>query len=238
MNIIILDDEERDREAFRDAVKHIDGFESGNIIEFACGEDFLESWEKGLICDILFTDIALNESMSGMEVARRIRRVDRFMPIVFVTNFASYACEGYTVEAMRYLMKPVSAEAVKECLSLAGARGSENELISVATERQTLLVPVKTILYIEVLGHQLTYHSCESGALSTRQTISDAEAQLRQGLFVRCHRSFLVNLQYVRKFRTDRLTLADGTELPIGRKYTRAFCEAFDRYYLGKGAMG
>lgn len=238
MNIIILDDDPKDRSALREAVQDADDSESRRIVEFGSGEDFLEAWEKGLSCDILFTDIELDRFMSGMEVARRVRRVDRYMPIVFVTNFASYACEGYTVEAMRYLMKPVNAQAVKECIELAGARDDESTLITVSTEKQTLLVPLKSIIYIEVLGHQLTYHTRDSGAVSARQTISYAEAQLKRGVFVRCHRSFIVNLKYVRKFRTDCVTLADGSEIPIGRKYARAFCGAFDAYYLGKGLMG
>ncbi len=86
---------------------------------FASSEELLYAWENVLEMDMLFLDIQIPGEMSGLEVAKAIRKVDSQICIAFTTSYSEYACEGYSVSALRYLRKPIADEQLFECLDIA-----------------------------------------------------------------------------------------------------------------------
>lgn len=94
------------------------------ISKFTSSEDMLDAWEHGMQIDTLFLDIQIPGEMNGLSAAKQIRATNDYLPIVFITSFAQYAEEGYEVSALRYLRKPVTEDAVSQCMDIIWRRWS------------------------------------------------------------------------------------------------------------------
>lgn len=240
MTIVICDDEQQYCDSIAAAVMewaevnhHTDAV---MIRTYLSSEDLLEAWERGLQIDMLFLDIQIPRELDGMEVANTIFQRDEYIPIAFVTNYSEYACEGYRVNALRYILKPVRQQAIDDCMDIAWHRWklAQTESIRIDTEKQTVLLPVQDVICVEAYDHQLLIYSTSDTPLEVRGRISDYEKVLPSSLFARCHRSYIVNVRYVRKLQRDLLMLAGGKSIPIGRKYSSAFIRLFNQYYQGR----
>ena len=240
MNIAICDDEQYYRNAIESAIIHwaqnSHHEDAVMIRSFSSGEDLLEAWNHGLQIDMLFLDIQIPQELSGMEVAKTIFEKDEHIPIAFVTNYSEYACEGYRVNALRYILKPVEQKAIDDCMNIAWHHWAlaQTESIRIDTEKQTVLLPIQDIVCIESFDHQLLIHSVSNSPLEVRGRISDYEDILPNSLFARCHRSYIANVSYVRRLQKDSLMLAGGKVVPIGRKYSPAFIKLFNQYFQGR----
>ena len=110
MRVIICEDERCFQEALCNAIeewKELTNHQDVSCICFDSSEDLLASWEGGLSAELLFLDIQIPGELSGMALAKKIRQHDQTVSIVFVTNYADYVYEGYVVNALRYLKKPI-----------------------------------------------------------------------------------------------------------------------------------
>lgn len=240
MNIMICDDESMDVQLIQEKIlqwARCTGHEPAIMFyPFSSSEDLLEEWEHGLPIDMLFLDIEIPGEMSGMELAKRIFEGDERIPIVFVTNYAEYACEGYRVNALRYIRKPILYEQVKECMDIAWRRWKLllHDVIVFQAKSQVLRLPAHAILFVEASTHSVMIHTVdEAGKHELKQSLSRVVNGLPEQLFVQCHKSFVVNLMYVRRFCSGVITMSDGTRITIGRRYQREFVRKFRQYYLG-----
>lgn len=128
MNLILCDDEQIFLDSLHQKImnwakrsRHI----SGIILHcFTSSEDLLDAWQRGMTIDAMFLDIQIPGEMSGLAVAKEIHNDNEYLPIVFITSFGEYAEEGYKVNALRYLHKPVSEQAVSECMDILWHRWS------------------------------------------------------------------------------------------------------------------
>ena len=163
------------------------------VARFRDGDEIAEHYRGGF--DIILMDIQM-EFMDGMTAAMKIRESDRDVVIMFITNAPQYAIEGYQVQAVDYILKPISWFAFSESLSraLAGKRSRQREYITIALRNGRTKLDVDRICYVEVLDHRLIYNTLD-GTYTTKGTISDAEAQLNPARFFRCNRCYLVNLK-------------------------------------------
>lgn len=207
---------------------------------FGSSEDLLEAWQKGLPIDLLFLDIQIPGEMSGLELAKYIRKVDANICIVFTTNFAEYACEGYSVNALRYLRKPVSSDDAAECLQIAYRQWSlaQGESMFLDMQRCKVILPYRHILCIESRGHYLFVHQAEGEPLKVRGTIGSVAQQLPEDMFIQCHRAFIISLRYVRSVTSVEVTLANGLTIPLGRKYITSVFRAIRVYCQGGISVG
>lgn len=198
---------------------------------FQDGDAFLNGYQP--IYDLVMMDIDL-PGISGMATAERLRRVDRTVTLVFVTNLARYAAKGYSVDAMDFLLKPVSYTSFTVTVQRALLRCRHNHrpdlLINISDG--VYRISISRIKYIEVTNHTLVYHTTE-GVLTSSGNLKDMESRLPAGQFVRCNRCYLVNLAFVRAVRGHRLVL-DMDELQISRPKRAAVLEALNNY-LGGG---
>ena len=240
MYVVICDDEE----VYLDAVEKsvLQWAEKCNrrdmlmIQKIRSSEDLLERWSNGMDIDLLFLDVQIPNEMNGMEVAREIHRKDEYVPIVFVTNYAEYAYEGYRVNAMRYLRKPISQDDINACMEIAWRRwnNAQEQFVSLTASSQSIRFPMNALVYAETISHILKIHTSDNIELyEIRAPLEHLEALLPAEGFVRCHKSFIVNLRYVRKYKAGLITVASGTEIPVGRKYMREFAEKYRQYYQG-----
>lgn len=175
-----------------------------------------------------FLDIEM-EKMDGIALAREIRKHNRQMQIIFVTGYMEYIQEGYDVEALHYLLKPVSQEKIDSVLDRAVERlKTADAVLLVESGGEVLRLPLKEIRFIESNRNYNIIHA--DNDYEVRGTLSELEAKLDEA-FVRVGRSYLVNLNYVRRIGKTELILNTGEKLPVPRGSYKKLNEAFIKYF-------
>ncbi len=176
--------------------------------------------------DVLFLDVLLGDA-DGIDVAGGIRRLRPRLPVVLVSVSPEFALEGYRVHAAHYLLKPVTDDALLEALDYCASLPAASGYLVVRWRRADRVLPVSEILYIEVLDYQLRIHTRTSGVLSTNGHLSQLERKLPEGQFLRCHKSYLVNLAYVKGIRRYHLLLSSGQSIPVSKQNYNAVRQAY-----------
>jgi len=225
-SIAICDDENAEREYLQQLVKNWAKSRDFHLklLTFPNAEAFLFEYVETSI-DIVLLDIKMG-NMDGITLAKRLRKMDDHLQIVFVTGMPDYISEGYEVSALHYLMKPVSGEKLNDVLDRAVKRLSMDEatvLLQLKDGKQRL--PIDSVYYAEAFSHDILLHSID-GNLSLKTTLNELEGVLGEGFF-RCHRSFLVNMRHVRKVTKNSMEMDNGSVLPLSRKAAVKAMEAF-----------
>ena len=197
---------------------------------FSDGLDIAEGYRP--VWDILLMDIEMPH-MDGMEAARRIRAVDPAVVIVFITNMARYAVKGYEVDALDFVLKPVTypqfARKMKKAAAIAAGR--ERRYLLLPKDGVEQRVSTDDILFVEVINHRLYVHTA-GGVYVRSGSMQEMERQLALPQFARCNNSYLVNLRNVVGVRRDAV-LVPGHELPISRPKRKAFLQTLSDYFGG-----
>ncbi|MCD8382219.1 MAG: LytTR family DNA-binding domain-containing protein [Clostridiales bacterium] len=182
--------------------------------------------------DLIFLDVEM-PNKDGMATAREIRKVDADVTLVFVTRMAQYAVNGYEVQAMDFLVKPVSYAAFELRMDqlLPRLRSQEERYILISGKDGMRKLPVSRLIYVEVIKHRLLYHT-EDGVYETSDTMKRAEEQLTGCPFARCDNCYLVNLRYVTWVGQKELQ-AGPDLLKISRPRRKAFLQALTDYIGG-----
>lgn len=202
-------------------------FHHAQIREYASSEQFLFE-QADARTQILFLDIEM-EKMDGIALAREIRKHNRQMQIIFVTGYMEYIQEGYDVEALHYLLKPVSQEKTDSVLERAVERlKTADAVLFVESSGELTRIPLHEIRYIESNRNYNIIHADTDYEM--RGTLSELEAKLDEA-FVRVGRSCLVNLHYVRRIGKTELILSTGENLPVPRGSYKKLNEAFIKYF-------
>ena len=233
MKVAIVDDELEMRQIMTDYVKRF-GEEAGIDLEtvtFESGELFLKDYK--MIYDIIIFDIDM-PGINGIDTARKLRETDSNVTIIFVTNIAQYAINGYEVDAVDYILKPVSYYdfSMKFHRTVAKAAQKKEHIIKVETAEGTRKLRLPALVYVEVLSHYLYFHTTKRDYRS-RGNISDVEKELEKYNFVRIHRSYIVNLRYVNKVLSKEVTVGDKV-LPVSRNYKEKLKEEYLKYIRGE----
>lgn len=191
------------------------------VEEFPSAEAFWFRYEADRTFDILFLDIEMKaegldkENMNGIDLAARIRERDHAIQIVFVTGYMDYIAEGYDVEALHYLLKPVTKERLGGVLDRAVQRVKDREKeLCLQTSEGLVRIPASEIRYLEVQRNYVTIYGREN--YTVKKTLADLEQELDESFF-RTGRSFIVNLRFVKKITKSQVVLKDGTQVPLSR---------------------
>lgn len=232
MRIAIVDDEQFERDTLQENINKFSA-ETGAAIEVVCfcsGDELLENYR--FIYDIILFDIEM-PGTNGMDVAKKIRQIDRKVTILFVTNMAQYAINGYEVEAVDYMLKPITYFdfSMKMKKAIRKVAQKIDNIISVDTVEGLRNFRVLDIIYVEVISHYLIYHTA-SGNYKARATMKAQEAVLISYNFFRAHKSYLVNLNYINEIRTKEIVVG-ATALPLGRAYKDSLLQEYMRFIKG-----
>lgn len=194
---------------------------------FPSAEAFLFAYEEDSAYDILILDIEMKD-ISGMELAKRIRHEDRHVEILFITSHFEFVSEGYEVDALHYLTKPVAEDKLYAVLAKALDRlHREPPSVIISCEGETVKLHQPDILYVEAFLHYISIHTKEK-EYRIKESISAFGTRLSNDFF-RIYRSYLVSLKAVIRISRTDVTLEGGICLPLARgKYdavNRAFIE-------------
>lgn len=186
------------------------------IEEYISAESFLFSYHDKP-CDLLLLDIEMR-GINGMELAKRLRSNGDMLPIVFITGYSDYISEGYDVEALHYLLKPVSKEKLFAVLDKYVEKHSvkADELL-IETANGATHISADRITYIEAFGRKTAVHLSDNTVIDCTRSISKFSAMQVNG-FVNSHRSYIVNLRYIRTIGKTALILDNGEEIPLSRR--------------------
>ena len=203
----------------------------GKSVCFQNSESFLFFWEEDKQFDLLILDIEVG-AMSGLELARKLRKEGEEVSILFITGYQEYMQYGYDVGALHYLMKPVQKEKMFEVLDHF-AQGKEKQgkkLLLETVEGKISIAPDK-IWYVEAAAHRCDLFM-ENTRLTLKISLGEFEELVRERTdFVKCHRSYLVNLRHVSVLGKTEVLLDDGKSIPLSRMAAKKVNTSFIRYY-------
>lgn len=182
--------------------------------------------------DLIFMDIEL-PGINGMETARRLRKLDSLATLIFVTNMAQYALHGYEVNALDFVLKPVSYApfAMKLKRAVRNVQRHSDVELNLVTVDGFVRISASQVLYVEVQKHYLTYHT-EEGTFTVRETMKVAAERLAPLHFARCSNSYLVNLRHVTMVQENTVRVGQ-TLLSISRSRKADFLKYLASYLGG-----
>lgn len=235
INIAIIDDEKVQVELLQKYVKSWASKKNIRVITeaFYSAESFDFSWSMNKKYNILLLDIQM-PGQNGIELAKRIRKEDNMASIIFITAIPDYIGEGYEVEAINYLIKPIEEKKLYECLDRAVEKiPKEEKTILIDADGEIIRIIQSDILYIEAFSHSI-YINTVAGKYTTRKNISAIEKELDENIFIRCHRSYIVGLRYIKKIGKTELELDNSDLIPISRRQYSQTNMAFIKYFRGE----
>ncbi len=232
IRVALVDDDECYRLQEKEFIE-VFAKESGEEFEittFKSGMDFITDYKP--VFDIAFLDIEM-PLMDGMETARRLRQVDNRICIVFITKVAKYAIEGYEVNAIDYVVKPIKYLKFKDKLKKAVkyvVSNKEKELV-IKSKGAYFRIPVSQIYYIEADKHYLVYNT-SGGEIRERGNIEDALKQLSDSGFSLCNSGCIVNLKLIQQV-TQTEIIINGISLPLSRRRIKDFRTDMLKFFRG-----
>ena len=228
LRIAIVDDEQKERQLLQDYVqRYLQGCgRDAHFLLYKDGSELVKEAPKDL--DILFLDIQMEE-VDGISAARVIRQYDEEVLIIFITNMVQYAIEGYSVNAMDFVLKPVDEAAVARELDKAMKRLQKKTtpLISLKGNDGMFVVDTKDITYIETYERRLLVHTVKEN-IPCNDTLQSLEERL-PGFFFRCHSAYLVNLRQVERIAGSDLIVM-GHRIPLSKHRKKEFMQAMTGY--------
>lgn len=231
--LAVIEDEETFRDKMKKMLRHYAAAHGIDLMSrfFPDAGSFFDSPHSDF--DAIFLDIQM-PGMNGMDAARKIRTENDTVLLIFVTNLAQYAVEGYEVHAYDFILKPLTYDSFsmkmdRICNTLRHRLNDAS--ITLSYKGCIRCVPVTDLIYVEVINHDLIYNLKEEN-IRIRGTMKKAEELLAPHHFVRCNSCYLVNLKYVRNFNGN-IVQVGNQELRISQTKRQAFLRAFAQYAGG-----
>lgn len=224
ISCLIIDDEAIAREVI---ATHLSKIKNINIV--ASCSNAIEAFNiiSNHTIDLVFLDINMPE-ISGISFAKSI---NKNIKIIFTTAYREYAVEGFELQAVDYLLKPISFERLLKAVntyfevyhnqSEAKSNPSENNnFMFVRSDRRMLKIDFDNIIYIESYSDYIKIYMTDDSIIVTRETISSVEAKLPKEHFIRIHRSYIIALNKIDSFTNEQIIISKQS-LPISRSYKK-----------------
>jgi two-component system LytT family response regulator len=236
ISCIIVDDEPTAREIIED---HLSKIENVKIVGSCANANHAFSLINAHKIDLIFLDINMPE-ISGLSFARSINKE---IKIIFTTAYREYAMDGFDLQAVDYLLKPISFERLTRAVNsffqihfnkkehpLQENIPVHNDFMFVRSDRKMIRINFAEIFYIESLNDYLKIH-IRNQKIVIRETISNIEKQLPNSSFIRIHRSFIISLSALDSYTSEYVEIK-GNTIPISRSYKSAVLEKLDKWAL------
>lgn len=202
---------------------------------FQNGLELISALEKGKKFDIYCLDIIM-PGFTGIDLAKEIRSFDKTAAILFFTSSPEYALESYSVKAINYVLKPITKEKLfitfDELLDQINAKNDEAALIIKSNEGIQRIV-ISNLVYLEAMGRNVVYHLHSGKVIECTESFSSVcDSLLKYGCFIKPHRSFLVNMQYINTIESHQITLQTNSDVPIAQGKTKEIKHQYLKYQM------
>ncbi len=205
------------------------------ITTYLSAEAFLFAYEDDKSYDILLLDIQMKE-LDGISLAKKLRELGDKLSILFITGVKELVFEGYHVQAIDYILKPVEQNNLETALDRAYENMQKSEpYILLEIDNELIKLNEKDILYIESIGHKSIVYTLNE-KFEIKKGINTVEKELNQSFFYKCHRSYIINILHISSIsKTD--VMINTNPIPIARGKWEELNKAFLSYYRGEICM-
>lgn len=230
MKLAICDDTLEDRKVIE---KHLTDYavKTGMKFElslFESGESLLTALKKSSY-KVIFLDIYML-GLNGIDTAKEIRKFDKEVQLIFITSSPDHAISSYEVRALHYIMKPVSYTKIEKVLNLCQLEAVKaGQQIEVLTGKNFSPIKPTEIVYAEMFKKMLTIHMTY-GEIESRTSLENFEVLLGGAPFLRCHRSFVVNMDFITDVVDDAFLLNTKESVPISRPARALSIKTYNEY--------
>ena len=184
---------------------------------FGSGEELLEAFSPNTF-DLLLMDIYM-DGMTGVEAVQKIREMDEAIPIAFTTTSTEHTLESYRLSVLKYLEKPVRQKDLNDLLHLVKLQRDSAPRLAIRQNGETQKIPLSELFYLEQKGHHVMLSRKDGSVLQLYGKLSDLLPQLEGQPFFCPHKSYCVNLAFVRRINEEYqcYKMSDGKNVPISR---------------------
>lgn len=203
------------------------------ISEFESVHDLMQHTMEQVIYDLYLLDIFLPDG-NGMTLAQELRKNKITSPIIFLTTSRDYALEAYGVNAIQYLLKPITKNTFFSALQtiMEMQKIEKQKHIILKIDKQYHPIPIKDIIFTEAHGHNQFIHLQNQNELKVRMTVTELFLQLStSSKFVRCGSSYIINLSAIKILQPKKVSMTDGKEITLPRGSYSGLREQYFQYY-------
>jgi DNA-binding LytR/AlgR family response regulator len=229
LKIVICEDDPVQLAFLGNSVKDLFCENSVNVILYSSCSEFLDVLETGCrLFDIAIIDIELGASINGIEIAKFMNEKSPHTQIIFVSAHLQYAPELYSTEHVYFIMKPVKPSILKASLTKAVNRYERlmKSVLFLHSRGATIAVPYGDILYCESRKRVVRIH-CRDSTVESYVKLDELEHSTQEGPFVRCHKSFLVNMAMIRRLDASHIVMINSDVLPVSAQRYRSARKKF-----------
>lgn len=189
--------------------------------------------------DLIFVDIQMPD-LSGLEIVANLR----YKPmIIFTTAYSEYAIDGFKADAIDYLLKPIdypdflkAVNKAKEWITAIKGKNtdvkSNKEFLFIKSEHKTIRINFNEIKYIQSMSEYVRIYLTNSKPIMSLLSLKSLELELPESLFMRVHRSYIVNLQKINVIERNEIVYDDGTIIPVSQQYIGKFQDFVDKNFM------
>lgn len=218
MRIAICDDLQTERQKTIEALDSV--IRNFSVNEFDDGAELIKSHEV-LPYDLIILDI-LMPKISGMDTAAQIRKNDTKTPIVFISTSEEFGVQSYRVLAFDYLLKPIDTEQLRACMRRLLSQRTKKHYITVTYSGTETKILLSNIQCLESNLRKVIFTLSENREIEVVGKLTDYEEFLLHHGFCRCHKSYLVNMEYIDSIDNDVFYLTSGKTMKISRTYLQS----------------
>ena len=205
-----------------------------DIQTFESGDAFLMRFKSQF--DFIILDINLS-AMNGIDVARSVRAKDEEVIIMFATNLAKYATNGYEVDAIDFALKPLTYASFYLRLErvMKKLNKKSDSFLVVPSDGGFNKINISNVLYVEVISHDIIFHMTTGENITTSGTLKKYEEKLKDLWFIRCNSCYLVNAHKIKRVEKLDIQLVTDEVIAISHPKKKSFMESFKKYVLEEG---
>ena len=234
IRIAVVEDDRNDMQILRGYLSRYEQENSAHfqVSTFSDGLDIVSDYKAEY--DVILLDIQMKH-LDGMSTAEKIRALDEDVIFIFITSTVQFAVQGYTVDALGYVLKPVPYLAFSQILGKAVRQGQKKQskcYLTLDVDGCQMKLDMSQIFYVESQKHNILVHT-EKGSYRTAGPLKRMEELLLPQGFAKCHNAYLVNLLHVTALMPNVVRLSDGTELSVSRARKKSFLDSFTDYVGG-----
>ena len=228
MRIAVIEDNEAEAKALQEQILRV----SENVLTVSVIDLYASAGafrQAKRYYDLLLIDCLLPD-VSGVELAKTIRQTNRTTAFIFTTAYMEYAAEGYETNAMRYLMKPISDEKLREALVCFAKSAEPEQMVELTgTTRYATYVKKSGILYVEYVGRKVLVRT-EDGSVESNKPMKTFENELGTECFFRTSQRFLVNFRHIAGKKDNVLIMHNGEHVTVSRRKVTPFNQAYIQF--------